>query len=590
MARLRVFFGLIASSGVMLGALAVGSAAAPERSAEPTEASASRHGVACSAAVKRRRAAALRRYRRKMPAERRAYFRRHRSAKARRAFVRRQNAKLRRLQRALAACSVRRQRSTDLSIAFTEAPAAGAQRRLRYRVTATNGGPLPAAAVNVFVWKTGPTYLVSATGPGTCRTDVSANCHIGSLAVGESKTIEIVLRAGAEGTVTVEADVRAQDLDADSNQANNRAGAVAELRAPAPSCPPALWPGFMPEVTSEGDLGEDAAGHPARGTASVLMLFVDFSDAPANEATATLYQDLVPEADRLFRQTSYGRFGLDVTPLHRWVRMPSPLSQTSALVRDAVAAVDPEVDFRRFSMVVIVLPSTAARQTIAFIVSPGNGLPVDGTEVRHGAVLAGDVIGRRGNSYGARVLFHELAHPLGLPDLYDLATGGDPNRHVGSWDPMGSLSPMRDFLAWHKWKLGWLDVPQVGCLSGPGVVEETLTPVAAPGGPKAIVALTGPSTAIVAEARRPVGADAGICEDGVLVYSVDATVVSGMGPVRVRPAEQDGALQPDCGRLYEAPFDVGPDEVSRFDEPATGVTVEVIASSPDGYRVRVTKR
>jgi M6 family metalloprotease-like protein len=600
MARLRVFFGLIASSGVMLGALAVGSAAAPERSAEPTEASSSRHGVACSAAVKRRRAAALRRYRRKMPAERRAYFRRHRSAKARRAFVRRQNAKLRRLQRALAACS-RRPRPivtprADVAIAFTAAPpSATSARRLAYRVTATNHGPAHVPEASILVARPPTTTTVSTAG-WSCSGDSVVSCAIGPLAVGESKTVEVVLRPHGLGTLSVEAEALTYGPD-DPNAANNRTTATTEVRVPPVACPPTLWAGINPVFLTEGDPGEEAIAAGARGTAPAVMIFADFSDAPATESTTALYDVLVPEAARYLSAASYGRFSIQVTPHHRWVRMPSESSSYASMphhvMRDAIAAADGEVDFRPFSMVYVIVPPTSRTRTFGYIVAPGQGASADGVELRHGVFMRSSTQGHVTPPSRANILVHEIGHPLGLPDLYDFSATTWPanSSFVGAWDPMGGpTNPMGEFLAWHKWKLGWLDAPQVGCLAGPGTVEETLTPLGTAGGVKAIVALTGPSTAIVAEARRRVGEDADLCEEGVLVYTVDATVASGAGPVRVRAAQPDGANQAMCEPLYEAPFDVGPDEVSRFDDPAAGVTVEVIASSPDGYRVRVTKR
>ncbi len=61
--------------------------------------------ASCTAAQKANAVKALRTFQRTLTAQRRAYFRTHRSAKARKAFVRRQTAKLRKLKLA-ASCSV----------------------------------------------------------------------------------------------------------------------------------------------------------------------------------------------------------------------------------------------------------------------------------------------------------------------------------------------------------------------------------------------------------------------------------------------------------------------------------------------------
>jgi hypothetical protein len=194
-----------------------------------------------------------------------------------------------------------------------------------------------------------------------------------------------------------------------------------------------------------------------------------------------------------------------------------------------------------------------------------------------------------GPSYRAPwVLEHETLHHFGLPDLYDFDPTGGSARHVGGWDIMSK--PVAALFAWHEWKLGWIDADAIRCLPGSGQLEETLTPVTRPGGVKAVVVPTDASRAYVVEARQPVGHDAGICDSGVLVYTVDATVWSGSGPIRLKPASSatDSTLANRCGPLYNAPFDVGPGEVPTFSDGS--VSVEVLLTSADGYRIRVTRR
>jgi len=95
----------------------------------------------------------------------------------------------------------------------------------------------------------------------------------------------------------------------------------------------------------------------------------------------------------------------------------------------------------------------------------------------------------------------------------------------------------------------------------------------------------------VIEARRKIGEDAVLCEEGVLVYKVDAAVKTGYGPVQVKPAQPDRSneLRDRCGPLYNAPFNKATDEVARFDDSAAGVSVQVISSASNGYRVRVSR-
>ena len=191
------------------------------------------------------------------------------------------------------------------------------------------------------------------------------------------------------------------------------------------------------------------------------------------------------------------------------------------------------------------------------------------------------------------MLIHETGHLLGLPDLYEY---GAPDletaiRFVGGWDPMSFVLPGAHFNAWHKRKLGWLDATDALCMSAPGALEETLTPMSAAGGIKAIIVPLGPSQAYVLEVRKQTGRDSRLCDKGVLIYTVDASMANGAGPIEVKPAQHGTDLSKidACGPLYDAPFDLGAGEVSTYTDAAVGLTVEVLAPAGAGYLVRVTR-
>jgi hypothetical protein len=206
--------------------------------------------------------------------------------------------------------------------------------------------------------------------------------------------------------------------------------------------------------------------------------------------------------------------------------------------------------------------------------------------VRWAVTLGNDV---REPGWGYRVAVHETGHLFGLPDLYDLTNGSYPAtlRFVGGWDIMSMNGSGAHFFAWDKWRLGWLSRSQVRCLSAPGDLAATLSPVETRNGVKAVVVKTGRSTATVVEARRLLGEDRGLCDEGVLVYSIDATTRTGRGPIRILSAAggSDEEKIGQCGLRYDAGLDAG----AAYED--TSVKVEVLASNPDGsYQVRVTRR
>ena len=104
---------------------------------------------------------------------------------------------------------------------------------------------------------------------------------------------------------------------------------------------------------------------------------------------------------------------------------------------------------------------------------------------------------------------------------------------------------------------------------------------------QAIVIPTSETTAYVIEARKRIGFDERICQEGVLVYTVDANVTNGDGPIRVQLAQPDIRYQ--CDPANRATFGVGQERVSTFQDPAIGLTVEVLEDLGTGSRVRIRK-
>ena len=148
-------------------------------------------------------------------------------------------------------------------------------------------------------------------------------------------------------------------------------------------------------------------------------------------------------------------------------------------------------------------------------------------------------------------------------------------------------------MAWNKWRLGWLDAKQIRGLTSPGTVETTISPVETAGGLKLIVAQTSPTLPVRGRGAPPLGQRR---EERVRrrrarlhgrlheekrrsARSSSTPAQTGNGP--------DHAIS-TLRAKYEAPFDVGPGEVSTFEN--ADVKVEVLSTDGVNYRVRVTRK
>ncbi|MDH6136680.1 hypothetical protein P3T37_006111 [Kitasatospora sp. MAA4] len=162
------------------------------------------------------------------------------------------------------------------------------------------------------------------------------------------------------------------------------------------------------------------------GTKHVLMLFVDFPDAPATGSLDDYYRELAPAQDWM-KQDSYGRLHLEIDPLKRWITMP----QTSAsygfqrgitfdeqelYVKQAVQAAAPYTDFSKYDMLYIVPTRSASAISFSptYLYDPTTaGITVNGTRIKWAITFGQDMW-----TWGYRVADHETSHTFGLPDLY----------------------------------------------------------------------------------------------------------------------------------------------------------------------------
>ena len=200
---------------------------------------------------------------------------------------------------------------------------------------------------------------------------------------------------------------------------------------------------------------------------------------------------------------------------------------------------------------------------------------------------------------------HELLHAFGLVDMYPV----DPRRHRRPTPPAGwqwvqarfgrmglrgnLLAPEHDqrltllhaseMLAWSRWQLGWLKEDQIRCVFGPAA-RVTLNPVAVDPGPGEAMAAIPLSAheLIVMESRRRIGHDSGrtgasLLVEGVLVYTVDAALESGMLPVKLTGDTGDGQLE------HYSVLTVGDSVTVR------GYTNTVVADDGDTHTVTITK-
>ncbi|HXH42060.1 MAG TPA: C25 family cysteine peptidase [Thermoanaerobaculia bacterium] len=126
--------------------------------------------------------------------------------------------------------------SADVGIVKTDSPdPVGVGQYITYRLTVTNNGPAIATNVTVNDPLPGTVGFFSATPSiGTCSGTTTINCTLGTLPVGNSQFVDVIVQANATGTVTNTATVTRTEADSiasnDSSTATTTVLAVTLVR------------------------------------------------------------------------------------------------------------------------------------------------------------------------------------------------------------------------------------------------------------------------------------------------------------------------------------------------------------------------
>jgi len=319
----------------------------------------------------------------------------------------------------------------------------------------------------------------------------------------------------------------------------------------------------------------------ATGNIHATVLFVDFPNGAATRSPEQVFATFATATVDSFRAGSYGSASIVFEPVFRWIRMSKEAGEYGfnaltfqihqAYIQEAINLAGAGIDYSRTDSVVVITNPDSALPGTAYALIPnvGSGVTGGGRLIQNAVTTGGTAL------FGPQTVAHELAHNLGLPDLYH--SSGARTRSAGDFGIMAnSRGSASEFLAWERWVVGWIDDSQVACVPS-GTATVTLTPVARSGGTKMVVIPLSSTQAVVAESRRNEGRDSGVTP-GVLVYLVDSTVASLQGPIKVLPDDDS-----DLTKLRK-PLAAG--RSLTFN----GLTVTVVSSDGSGDVVTVSRQ
>jgi M6 family metalloprotease-like protein len=349
---------------------------------------------------------------------------------------------------------------------------------------------------------------------------------------------------------------------------------------------------------------------PTSGPQKTLAILVEFSDVKHAVNETTINDMIFGQMAEYYLNVSYGQIQV-VGRSVGWYQLHNPMAFYGAdtnpsqqgsdtnpvqLIRDAITAAEPDVDFNAYSKIIVV--HAGAGQEDSSSVSNeiwseaywyDLGIQANNGAVVNAAAIAPEMETRGHSPLG--VYTHEYGHLLGLLDLYDYnAASGAPEPFVGRWslmatglwlgNPAGS-SPA-ELEAWSRTKSGWLSPDGIQLSpSNLSLQLEELRPLETSNGTRAVKITTNSSTNYyMIEFREQIGFDQYLPSSGIIITRIDETQDSGGEIVQVIDAN------PATKTLNDAPYQVG----DTFEDAARHVFVSIISRTADTVTVLVANQ
>jgi M6 family metalloprotease-like protein len=367
----------------------------------------------------------------------------------------------------------------------------------------------------------------------------------------------------------------------------------------------------IPELDPKGDvqlslgpidkrIQERSTGH-----FTSALVFINFPGIVNEKTPQVVARELTAgdKAANWFKKQSFGRMSMEfVTPVAEWRTMSKQPceyhSRTSEAHRDLIQEalnLFPETNFTKYDYVIVV-PANQQDFKMGTACYSEYLDYKDGIQTKHGSINLGVSMGTSHfTPLSYYTLIHELGHCLSLPDTYDTSIRDLSHRAVaGAWDLMCDVGSGVNFLGFHRQHLGWIPDDRKHYMKNETVLEAILTPYSESEGLSMIAIplndTENPSKVFVIELALPIREagkelhDGQNYGEGILVYSVDATLGSGRRPLVVYP--KSTKYSEIYSYTYEAPFLVG-DNFEHNDAP---MKVEVLSKKTTHYKIRIIKK
>jgi M6 family metalloprotease-like protein len=317
---------------------------------------------------------------------------------------------------------------------------------------------------------------------------------------------------------------------------------VVEFVAGADGSAPGISPSFEPpEGAGWSPLG------PVSGSVRLAVIATKFPDVPPVRTIDEIRQEYFGANNSLaeyYREVSYGRLSVAGDALG-WYTLPYPQSHYGKncigindpdcsgsdaswqIAQDAVAAMNNSVDLKKYDYFAFV-HSGNGQESSKLSDDVWSVTYVSGVYIQTPSrtLIAFSIVAEREarGMVPLGVYCAEFGHLLGLPDMFDTATGSTEMgpwelEEMGTWNGQPRGSSPAELSSWDRMKIGWLTQTDEEVLTQLTSAISSLNPLEDSEGLRVAKIVTSSSFYLL-EVRRPIGFDRALPSFGVIAYEV----------------------------------------------------------------------
>ena len=363
--------------------------------------------------------------------------------------------------------------------------------------------------------------------------------------------------------------------------------------------PPRSPPIHLPTI------GQAPQMFPVSGTKHVLVVAVTFSDVPPTLSIDQIKENWMDTVEQYYHELSFGKLTIQ-SDIFGWYKLPyaeehygrdcrsindadcSGVNQSWHIAADAVPLLK-NITFSNYDYVVFIhsgrgQETSGVSDDIWSVTYFGSSVKTSSETLTTFSIVP-ELEAPPYVPYGDWCV--ELAHQLGVPDLFNTSTGPYAgSTTLGMWELMDKGSWNAEgwkpahMTAWPKIQLGFIS-GQMLAIAPTGENTYTIDPTEIPSNNKHAVKIflnnTNQNQYYLVEVRALIGFDSVLPANGILITYVDETLATNKVHI------MDG--HPNEPDLTDATWDVG----QTFTDAPNGVAIKVVAKLGNSYQIIVSR-